>query len=51
MSKHTTYKRVERNISKIGPTTYRIRVGKYDGYANSRNDARDLKRAFLNKMS
>jgi len=46
----TNYKRVEKNIAKIGPTTYRIRVGKYDGYANTRNGARAVKRTFLSKL-
>ena len=50
MSKHTNYKWVEKNITKIGPNTYRIRVGSFDGYATSRDSARAVKRTFLNKM-
>ena len=45
------YKWVERNITKIGPSTYRIRVGKYDGYSPSRAGARAMKKTFLNKMA
>lgn len=46
----TNYKWVERNISKIGPKTYRVRVGSYDGYASTRDSARSLKRKFLSKV-
>lgn len=43
------YTWIERNISKIGPKTYRIRVGSHDAYAPSREKARLVKRALLNK--
>ena len=46
----STYKWVERNISKIGHSTYRIRVGQYDGYSSTRDGARALRKTFLNKM-
>ena len=44
-----SYKWVERNIAKIGPNTYRIRVGNYDGYASTREQARKIKRTFLDR--
>ncbi len=48
MTKTVNYKRVEKNIAKIGPKTYRIRVGSKDGYASTREQARLVKKAFLN---
>lgn len=44
------YKWVEKNIAKIGPSTYRIRVGSFDGYAPTRESARKVKRTFLSKL-
>lgn len=44
-----TYKRVEKNIAKIGPKTYRIRVGSDSLYSNTRNGARVIKKALLSK--
>lgn len=41
------YKRVEKNISKIGPKTYRVRVGKLNKCVATRQAARDLKRTWL----
>lgn len=43
----TIYKRVEKNISKIGPKTYRVRVGKLNKCVPTRQEARNLKRAWL----
>ena len=45
----THYQWVERNISKIGEGTYRIRVGSNDAYAPSKEKARLIKKTFLNK--
>ncbi len=50
MRTDTVYKTVEKNISKCSANTYRIRVGKFNGYTSNRNDARLLKRTFLNRM-
>ena len=47
---NSNYAWVEKNISKIGSSTYRIRVGKFDGYANTRAKARHIKRTFLSKL-
>lgn len=44
------YKWVEKNITKIGPNTYRIRVGTHDGYAPTREQARMVKRTFLSRL-
>lgn len=45
--KSTTYTYIERNISKIGPKTYRIRVGSHSLYAPTRDSARVIKRNLL----
>lgn len=45
----STYKWVEKHITKIGPNTYRIRVSDMDGYATTRDSARLVKRNFLSK--
>lgn len=49
--KNYSYKWVEKNISKIGPKTYRVRVGSHDGYASTRHEARAIKRSFLKRGS
>lgn len=46
---NSSYQWVEKNISKIGPSTYRIRVGCHDGYATSKEQARKIRAAFRNK--
>lgn len=50
MKNNRVYKRIEKNIARIGLRTYRIRVGTKDGYASSINKAKDIKRQFLAKM-
>lgn len=47
MTKNYSYTWVEKNISKIGPKTYRIRVGSKDAYAPTRDKARTIKRNLL----
>lgn len=43
------YKWIEKNIAKIGPNTYRIRVGSLEGYAPTREKARAVKKSLINK--
>ena len=43
----TNYKKVEKNIAKIGKHCYRVRVGKLDKCVNTREAARNLKRNWL----
>ena len=47
---HFSYRKVERNISQIGPKTYRVRVVNFDGYSPTRNEARTLRKTFLSKL-